>query len=307
MNEAHFRNINKTGENQEENIPEESAIHCDGVVKIYFSDTSRVMALQGMDFSVKKGEVIGIIGKSGSGKSTLLNMIGGLETPTAGKIYVNGRDLTTLKEKEMVQYRRKTIGFVWQRSARNLFPYMTVLENVKAPMYFEKGTGKERFRRAMMLLEEVGMAEQADKFPAQLSGGEQQRVAIAVALANAPSILLADEPTGAVDTGTADKIFRLFCKLNEDLGLTIVIVTHDLSLADKVQRIVRIADGKVSTEKIRRERYTGSFHDEYVVLDKANRLQLDDEILRQAGIQGKRVQVQVIDGRIVISRSSQSR
>ncbi len=282
-------------------------IDCDDLVKMYVSDGIKVMALQGLDLEVKRGELLAIIGKSGSGKSTLLNMIGGLETPTAGRFLFDGRDLSLLDEKEMVYYRKRTVGFVWQKSGRNLLPYMTVLENVEVPMYFGKGSQKKKRKRAKMLLEEVGMLSHADKFPHQLSGGEQQRVAIAVALANEPAILLADEPTGAVDTKTSDQIFGLFRKLNQDLGLTILIVTHDISLADKVNRVIMISDGKISTEKIRKDVVTTwnseeeNAHEEYVILDRANRLQLSEEILEQVGIVTNKVCVTVEDGKVVIT------
>lgn len=292
----------------------ETIISCDGLVKIYMSDGLKVMALQGLELEVKRGEMMAIIGKSGSGKSTLLNMIGGLETPSAGQLLVEGRDLSRFGEKEMVHYRRDTVGFVWQKSARNLFPYLTALENVKAPMYLAKGGEEERKKRALELLDQVGMLAHADKYPDQLSGGEQQRVAIAVALANHPSILLADEPTGAVDSVTSDHIFRLFRKLNQETGLTILIVTHDQSLANKVNRVVMISDGKISTEKIRRDLYAqgGNHHfsdgeepeekqEEYSVLDKAHRVQISEEMLKKAGIDGNKVKIELDGGKVVIS------
>lgn len=291
---------------KEENTMSDVLINCDELVKMYLSDGLKVMALQGLDLEIKRGELLAIIGKSGSGKSTLLNMIGGLETPTTGKLLFDGRDLSLLGKKEMVHYRKRTVGFVWQKSGRNLLPYMTVLENVEVPMYFGKGREKQRRERAKMLLKEVGMLSHADKFPSQLSGGEQQRVAIAVALANEPQILLADEPTGAVDSKTSDQIFSLFGKLNRDLGLTILIVTHDLGLADKVNRVVLISDGKISTEKIRKD--VASWNDgeenaqeEYVILDRAHRLQLSDEVLEQAGISSNKVSIAVEDGKVVIT------
>jgi ABC-type lipoprotein export system ATPase subunit len=238
-------------------------------------------------------------------------MLGGLERPTAGKLYVDGHDLFAMNEKDMVSYRKNTVGFVWQKSAQNLFPYMTALENVEAPMYFSKGKEKERRKRALSLLEMTGIAHKADSYPQEMSGGEQQRVAIAVALANAPKILLADEPTGAVDTKTSDMIQKLFRRLNEELGITIIIVTHDISLANQVGRVVMISDGKISTEKIMKENYrkrleeSGSFsaeesHEEYSVLDKAGRLQLKDELLTAAGIDTNKVKVSVEDGKITI-------
>lgn len=316
-----MKQIQEIPQEQEEHIPEDVLIYCDGLVKIYMSDNLKVMALQGLDLEIKRGEMMAIIGKSGSGKSTLLNIIGGLESPTAGRIFVEGRDLSGLKEKEMVTYRKNTVGFVWQKSSRNLFPYMTVAENVEVPMYFRKGKEKERRARALSLLQEVGMEAHADKFPAQLSGGEQQRVAIAVALANCPSVLLADEPTGAVDSKTSDIIFQLFQKLNRELGLTILIVTHDIALASKVDRVVMISDGKISTEKIRRDAYGEGVsvgfseeasgadfasleaHEEYSVLDKAHRVQLSEEILEQVGIDSNKVKIEVIDGKVVISKA----
>lgn len=291
---------------EEKECPSDALIYCEGVVKMYLSDGLKVMALQGLDLEIQQGELLAIIGKSGSGKSTLLNLIGGLETPTAGRMFYNGRELTQLGEKEMVQYRKRTIGFVWQNSARNLLPYMTVLENVEVPVCFEKGNAKKRKEKARQLLEAVGMLHHADKYPSQLSGGEQQRVAIAVALAGEPEILLADEPTGAVDTRTSDQIFQLFRKLNEELGLTIIIVTHDISLAEKVNRVIMISDGNISTEKIRRD-ISGTWneeednaHEEYVVMDRAHRLQLSEDVLEQAGIMTNKVCVTVEDGKVVI-------
>lgn len=292
---------------REESIPGDAIIYCDGLVKMYLSDGLKVMALQGLDLEVKRGEMTAIIGKSGSGKSTLLNMIGGLETPTTGQLFIDGHDLSSLPEKNMVKYRKSTVGFVWQKSSRNLFPYMTAAENVEVPMYFKKGKAKQRRERALMLLGSVGMLEHANKFPSQLSGGEQQRVAIAVALANEPSILLADEPTGAVDTKTADQIYGLFRELNQKMGLTILIVTHDTSLANKVNRVVMISDGKISTEKIRKEvniawsEDADDSHEEYVVMDKAHRLQLSEEVLEMAGIDTNKVRIAVENGKVVIS------
>ena len=290
-------------------------INCDGLVKIYETDDKKVMALEGLDLTVETGEMLAVIGKSGSGKSTLLNMIGGLETPTAGVLTIDGKDISTYSEAEMVRYRRNKVGFVWQKSAKNLFPYLTVLQNVEAVMMFEnsgnlkhgahdesRGEHVNRCRDnnksyALKLLNAVGLQEHKDKLPAQLSGGEQQRAAIAVALANKPDILLADEPTGAVDTRTADTIYELFHKLNKELGITIIIVTHDMALAGRVDRTVLISDGKVSTEKLKKHPAM-----EYTVLDKAHRIKLTDEMLEAAGIESNKVRVDVQDGKLVISR-----
>ena len=290
-------------------------INCDGLVKIYETDDKKVMALEGLDLTVETGEMLAVIGKSGSGKSTLLNMIGGLETPTAGVLTIDGKDISTYSEAEMVRYRRNKVGFVWQKSAKNLFPYLTVLQNVEAVMMFEnagnlkhgahdesRGEHVNRCRDnnksyALKLLNAVGLQEHKDKLPAQLSGGEQQRAAIAVALANKPDILLADEPTGAVDTRTADTIYELFHKLNKELGITIIIVTHDMALAGRVDRTVLISDGKVSTEKLKKHPAM-----EYTVLDKAHRIKPTDEMLEAAGIESNKVRVDVQDGKLVISR-----
>ena len=295
----------------------ENIIECDGLVKIYKTDDVEVMALQGLELSIKQGELMAVIGKSGSGKSTLLNMIGGLERPTAGKLYVDGKDLFALSDKELVEYRKSTVGFVWQKNSRNLFPYMTALENVQVPMFFSKGDAKEKKQRAYELLCMVGLEDKVDSYPGQMSGGEQQRVAIAIGLANNPKILLADEPTGAVDSKTSNMIQDLFRKLNEELGITIIIVTHDISLANKVGRVVMISDGKISTEKIMKADYrekmnsleSGSFsgsdsHEEYSVLDKAHRVQISEDILESAGIDSNKVKIQVIDGKVVITNGA---
>lgn len=310
-----YQTNNNENEIIEEAANEESILVCDGLVKIYKTEEVEVLALQGLDLEIKKGELVAIIGKSGSGKSTLLNMIGGLERPTAGRLYVDGHDLFAMNESGLVEYRKKDVGFVWQNSGQNLFPYFTALQNVEAPMYFDRMSQKERKKRAMELLKMIGIDHKANSYPSQMSGGEQQRVAIAVALAHDPKILLADEPTGAVDSKTSNMIQDIFRKLNEELGITIIIVTHDLSLANKVSRVIMIADGKISTEKIMKEEYKRNLdsltteslaqvesHEEYSVLDKAGRVQLSEEVLNLAGIDTKKVRVEVQDGKIIISK-----
>lgn len=308
-----------TQENMEETFDEAAAdcgqaplIVCDSLVKIYKTKEVEVLALQGLDLTVKRGELMAVIGKSGSGKSTLMNIIGGLEVPSAGRIEVDNKNLSELSEREMVQYRKKKIGFVWQKSGRNLFPYLTSLENIEAPMLAVGTTAKKRRARAEELLSLVGMEHKRDSYPSQMSGGEQQRIAIAVALANEPEILLADEPTGAVDTKTSSQIQDLFRQLNRKLGLTIIIVTHDMKLAHKVDRVVMISDGKISTEKILKQHYrdmidgmenpdmTDETHEEYSVLDKAHRVQLSDDMLAAAGIDTNKVKVHIENGRVVI-------
>jgi ABC-type lipoprotein export system ATPase subunit len=289
-------------------------VECDGLVKLYKTSEVEVMALQGLELQIEKGELIAIIGKSGSGKTTLLNIIGALEQPSAGKIYIDGQELSTLSPKQLEDIRKKKIGFVWQKSSQNLFPYMTAVENIESQLYYEKMSKKARREKALSLLEEVGLSDKADSFPSELSGGEQQRVAIAVALIRDPEILLADEPTGAVDSKTSDMIQNLFRKLNRERGVTVIIVTHDISLANKVDRVVMISDGRVTTEKIMKEEYKenitsinsedfdmSNVHEEFSVLDKAGRLKLSDEIREQTGLNSSRVKVEVIDGKVVIS------
>ncbi len=296
-------------EKEMEHQEETPIILCDNLVKLFKTKDVEVMALQGLDLTVNRGEMISVIGKSGSGKSTLMNIIGGLETPSAGQITVAGQALSDMTEREMVRYRKKTIGFVWQKSGRNLFPYLTALENIEFPMSYTKRSGRERKKRAMQLIELVGMAHKKDSYPMQMSGGEQQRIAIAVALANEPEVLLADEPTGAVDSKTSAHILSLFRTLNKSLHLTIIIVTHDLKLAEQVDRVLMISDGKIGTEKIIRDQYREKMdelahyedtHEEFSVLDKARRVQLSEEMLAEAGIDSNKVKISVEDGRVVI-------
>ena len=279
-----------------------------------------VLALQGMDLEIKKGEFTAIIGNSGSGKSTFLNMIGGLDTPSAGKLFVDEKNLFTMKGSELEQYKKNIVGFVWQNNARNMFPYMTAVENIQLPMQFVNKKTKKSWEfsgsdkeKALELLELVGMSHRKNSVLNQLSGGERQRIAIAIALANQPKVLLADEPTGAVDAKTSNYIFDVFRKLNEEREVTIVIVTHDVELAKKVNRVVRICDGKISQEQIRKQSYAEQLahaesfveehsHEEYAVLDKAGRIQLSKEFFEKIGVEGKRVKVEVMDDKIIISK-----
>lgn len=295
------------GENEKRPI-----IECDNLVKIYKTEDIEVMALQGLDITIEQGELMAIIGNSGSGKSTFLNMIGGLDRPSAGRLFVDGKDLFKLNEKELVEYKRKTVGFVWQNNARNLLPYLTALENIQMPMLFD--TEKKKKERALQLLELVGLSHKKNSFLNQLSGGEQQRIAIAIALANDPKILLADEPTGAVDVKTGTYILDMFKKINRELGLTIVIVTHDRLLSKKVHRVAAIRDGKISSELILKQDYaermneitafteTKEIQDEFVILDRAGRVQISREVLERLGIKGNKVRMDVEDDRIIITK-----
>ncbi|MCY9656724.1 ABC transporter ATP-binding protein [Paenibacillus chondroitinus] len=287
-------------------------IHCDNLVKIYKIADLEVVALQGLDLHVEAGELMAIIGNSGSGKSTLLNMLGGLDRPSAGRLIVDGKDLLSIREKDLVKYKRESVGFVWQNNARNLIPYLTAQENVELPILLQ---GKRKRERALELLEAVGLSHRRNNKLNQLSGGEQQRVAIAIALANHPKLLLADEPTGSVDTRMANQILDLFRQLSRELGLTIVIVTHDPMLAKKVDRVVAIRDGRTSSEILRRKSYEQEMqdleegieeeeeesHDEYAVLDQAGRLQIPASYLESIGMkETNKVKVTVEDGKIVL-------
>jgi ABC-type lipoprotein export system ATPase subunit len=285
-------------------------ILAENLVKIYKTQETEVVALQGLDLTVQQGELMAIIGNSGSGKSTLLNIIGGLDRPSAGLLVVDGKNLLKLSEKDYVQYKRNTVGFIWQNNARNLIPYMTALENVQLPMVL--AGVKERSRRAMELLEIVGLSHRWRNRLGQLSGGEQQRVAIAIALANNPKLLLADEPTGAVDSKTAEMIMDIFRDVNRQLGVTIIIVTHDTALSRKVDRIVAIRDGRTSSEFVSRQSYIdelrnvknlneGEQHVELAIVDAAGRVQIPREHLDKIGIKGhSRLRVEMEDDRIVI-------
>lgn len=293
-------------------------IHCENLVKIYKAADIEVVALQGLDLHIEEGELMAIIGNSGSGKSTLLNMLGGLDRPSAGILHVDGKDLLKFKESDLVKYKRETVGFVWQNNARNLIPYLTALENVELPILLQ---GRRKRHLALDLLEAVGLSHRRNNKLNELSGGEQQRVAIAIALANQPRLLLADEPTGSVDTKMANQILDLFRELNRSFGLTVVIVTHDPLLAKKVDRVVAIRDGKTSSEMLRRKSYQeelleleqgivaaeGDSHVEYAVVDKAGRLQIPANFLESIGASNtNKIRVAMEDGRIVLLPPDQS-
>ena len=286
-------------------------IQAEGLVKIYKTKETEVLALQGLDLVVEEGELTALIGNSGSGKSTFLNMIGGLDKPSAGSLIVGGKNLFTMSEAELVKYKRETVGFVWQNNARNLLPYLPALENVMLPMYLS--SEKKKREKALQLLEMVGMAHKKNNRLNTLSGGEQQRIAIAIALANSPKLLLADEPTGSVDPSTANYIFDVFRELNKN-GQTILIVTHDVTLSKKVQRVVAIRDGKISSERILKEKYTDlvkevslDWHmletqEEFSVVDKAGRVQIPRELLDSLALGDNKLKVELVDGKIILSK-----
>ncbi|MEU3945594.1 ABC transporter ATP-binding protein [Streptomyces sp. NPDC029526] len=275
----------------------DALITCDRLVRVFTADGVEVQALQGLDLLVREGELMALVGASGSGKSTLMNILAGLDTPTAGAARVAGRDLLTMTARDRLAYRREVVGFVWQQTSRNLLPYLTAAQNVALPMRLRGGRGRAARRasaeRALELLELLEVADCRDRRPHEMSGGQQQRVAIAVALANEPSVLLADEPTGELDSHTAEQIFAAFRTANERLGTTIVIVTHDQAVASEVRRTVAIRDGRTSTEVLRRsevDEATG--HEtlvarEYAMLDRAGRLQLPAEYTQALGMRDR--------------------
>ena len=256
-------------------------IDCRDLFKIYKRADLEVVALRGLDLSVESGELIAVIGASGSGKSTLLNILAGLDRPSAGQVLVGTRDLLDVSDSDLVMYRRSEVGFVWQATARNLVPYLSVSDNIELPMALTGLSSKSRRAWSEELLESLGMIDKAKRLPYQLSGGEQQRAAIAVGLANKPPLLLADEPTGELDTENADAIFEMIRGLNRSYGVTVVTVTHYAGVSKFVDRVVHIRDGRIGSETFSRPDYRrdgGTVEEEYVVVDAAGRLQLPHDL-----------------------------
>jgi ABC-type lipoprotein export system ATPase subunit len=267
-------------------------IVCDRLVRIYSGEGIEVQALQGLDLLIAEGELTALIGAAGSGKSTLINILAGLDTPTAGTAWVAGRNLAAMSAHERLAYRRSVVGFIWQRTSRNLLPYMTARQNVLLPMRLGSVGRRERRQRASFLLDTLGITHCADRTPDRMSGGEQQRAAIATALANQPKLLLADEPTGELDSSTAQDVFSALRTANAELGVTMLMVTHDPAVSSQVRRTIAIRDGKTSSETIRRaatdERGETTLHArEYATLDRAGRVQLPREIIRRLGMRNR--------------------
>jgi putative ABC transport system ATP-binding protein len=289
----------------------EPLIVCENLVKIYSlhqegGASVEVQALQGLDITVNNGEMLGVVGASGSGKSTLLNVLGGLDRPTGGRAFVGKHNLGTLSESALDAYRLTEVGFIWQHGTRNLIPYLTALENVELPLTLSGQVGKQSRERAMELLELVGLTDRMNHRLEELSGGEQQRIAISIALANKPSLLLADEPTGELDTATAQTIYDLLRDLNKRLGLTMVIVSHDPGIAKHVDRVVAVRDGKLASETVRVQKSDGGEHHvELAVLDSAGRLQLPREYLEEFNIK-RRVLIETTAEGILIRKPDES-
>jgi ABC-type lipoprotein export system ATPase subunit len=294
-------------------------VRCANLIKIYKAADPEAIALQGLDLEVAPGEMIALVGASGSGKTTLLNILGGLDVPTAGQASVGDYDLTRLSEEQRTRYRNLVVGYLWQQSGRNLLPDLTIADNVDLPQILNGTVAFHSSQRTFELLELVGLKGMEKKRPAQLSGGEQQRAAIAVALANRPALLLADEPTGELDSVTARDIIACLRQINMQFGLTIILVTHDVAVASGVDRTLAIRDGRINTETVRRNapltheeaaldgaRSKGtstaiglslSTHRESILVDAVGRLQLPKEALERLPIHG-RLDVQILDDHI---------
>ena len=266
-------------------------IECTDLVKIFTAEGVEVQALQGLTLRVERGELTAIVGASGSGKSTLLSILTGLEIPTAGRAMVAGHDLLAMTSAQRTRYRRETVGFVWQQTSRNLLPYYSAAQNIAMPLAIAGVPRAQRSARVNALVELLGMGDFARRHPAQLSGGQQQRVAIAVALANEPEVLFADEPTGELDEVNSQLVFDALGSVNRELGVTVLIVTHDEEVSTKVRRTVQIRDGRLSTE-VHRSTETDEFGEEqhrsqeFVVLDRVGRLQLPQEYVHTLGLEG---------------------
>ena len=265
-------------------------IVCDRLVRIYSAEGIEVQALQGLDLVVSAGELTALVGASGSGKSTLMNILAGLDAPTAGVVRVAGHDLGSMSARQRLEYRRSVVGFIWQQTSRNLLPYLTGSQNIELPLRLAGAGRRVRGSRAAELLEALGVGHCAGRRPDQMSGGEQQRVSIAVSLANSPSLLLADEPTGELDTETAASVFGALRTANSSLGVTVLIVTHDPEVSAEARRVIAIRDGRTSTETLRADASDGSglgHAVEYAVLDRSGRLQLPREMTDALGMRDR--------------------
>ncbi|MEV6977277.1 ABC transporter ATP-binding protein [Kitasatospora sp. NPDC093806] len=287
----------------------DAAIVCDRLVRIFSAQGVEVQALQGLELTIRQGDLVALVGASGSGKSTLLTILAGLDVPTAGTATVAGCDLLEMSTRERLRYRREVVGFIWQQTARNLLPFLTAAENIALPMQLRggrnsRGAGRRQAARVAELLEALEIGELAGRRPTEMSGGQQQRVAIAVAMANNPPVLLADEPTGELDSETGASIFEAFRTVNRDLGATVVIVTHDPMVAGEVRRTVAIRDGRTSSEVLRRtltdEHGEESVNEtEYVMLDRTGRVQLPAKFLEALGME-HRVAVELAPDHIAV-------
>jgi len=261
-------------------------LECHNLIKIHKQGNLEVVALQGLDLAMEQGEFMSIVGASGAGKSTLLTILAGFEKPSAGRVQVADRDLTDIAPKDLTRYYRRDVGFVWQDFTRNLIPYLKAAQNVELPLLLGGIGRKKRKQRSMDLLEAVGLRGKAHATVHTLSGGEQQRLALCVALAPGPKLLLADELTGELDTETSLEIFELLRQMSHEGGLSVLVVTHDVAIAKRTDRVVRIADGRISTQSRR-----GAT--ELIAVDNRGMVQLPRGMMIEAGIDD-RVRVKVV-------------
>ena len=285
----------------------------ENLTKVYGKGENEVRALNGVSFSVEKGDFVAIIGPSGSGKSTLLHTLGGVDRPTGGKVLVNGQDVYSRSDEQIAVFRRREVGLIYQ--FYNLIPVLNVEENMSLPVLLDgRNVNRDRLRE---LIRELDLVGREKHLPNQLSGGQQQRVSIGRALMNSPSIVLADEPTGAVDTKTTAQIMNLFHMVNADFGVTTVIVTHDRQLSHMVPRVVTISDGRIGTEFIRREEidmesdeimdatagHDQGSHVEYGFIDGRKRLFLPENYLAAVGLKEKsKVCIQIDADKLILSK-----
>ena len=258
-------------------------INCTGLYKIFKVSDLEVVALRGVDLDIGYGELISIVGASGSGKSTLLNILAGYESPSAGDVQVGNFDLLGINQKEAVEYRKSEVGFVWQQTGKNLVPYLDIYSNIELPMMASDLSKKERSSRVDSLIDFLNLNSISSRLPENISGGEQQVSAIAVALANQPPLLLADEPTGELDDETSTMVLEKMRYVNENFGTTVVIVTHDPKIEDHVNRSIGMRDGKVVKEVLRKKKKKS----EFIVIDSFGGVQIPQEILSKSKIESK--------------------
>ncbi|HVC78841.1 MAG TPA: ATP-binding cassette domain-containing protein [Candidatus Micrarchaeaceae archaeon] len=281
----------------------EPIVDCRGVFHIYKTGNVEVVALQGLDLRMDEGEMIAVVGRSGSGKTTLLNVLAGMQVPSAGTARVAGYDLTTLTARHKDHYRRTAIGYLWQNIQLNLTPELSAIANVELPML---GTGvvpSVRRERSSRLLDALGILHRANQLPSHLSSGENQRLGLAIALANGPKLLLADEPTGQLDRTTARRVLDDLRTLQRELGTSVLLVTHERQVERQVDRVIAIRDGRTSTETRWRTQETS---DELVIMDRAGRIQIPSAYVEKLGLKD-RVRVRLEDNDVVISREEETR
>jgi ABC-type lipoprotein export system ATPase subunit len=301
----------------QENSEMNNIIHAEELIKIYTDPDSglQVPALRGVELTIKHGELVSIIGPSGSGKSTLLHIIGGMDSVSSGRLEIAGKRIETMSKRELAEYRKRYIGIIWQFPEKNLFYDLSVYDNIEFPMKLLGVPKWEREERVLSLLEEVGMTHRQHHTPRQISGGEAQRVSLAVALANDPPLLLADEPTGELDNETASEIISYLVKLNREQGKTLIIVTHDTRLARITDKSFQIEDGRISKLNIKLKGVTlddleagsedfgafveGQIQEERIFVDAYGNLRLPANIRKLAGIKNQ-VNVTYENGKVII-------